>query len=113
MADVEHARSELLPGTLEMLILRTLTLGPRHGYGIARHIEQSSDGSLRIEQGSLYPALERLLRSGKVTASWSKSPTGRRARFYKITRSGRAALKEKTSEYDRVISAIERIMSEA
>ncbi len=106
-------QADLLPGTLEMLILRTLTLGPRHGYGIARHIEQSSEDALRIEQGSLYPALERLLRGGKVTASWSKSPTGRRARFYKITRSGRAALKEKTSDYSRFARAIERIMSKA
>jgi PadR family transcriptional regulator, regulatory protein PadR len=103
---------DLLPGTLEMLVLRTLTLEPRHGYGIARHIEQSSGGTLRIEQGSLYPALERLLRSGKVTARWSRSPTGRRARFYTITRSGRSALKEKTASYNSAARAIERIMSE-
>lgn len=96
-----------------MLILRTLTLGPRHGYGIAKHIEQSSEGTLRVEQGSLYPALERLLRRGLVTANWSLSPTGRRARFYTITRSGRAALREKAADYTRFARAIKRIMSEA
>jgi PadR family transcriptional regulator PadR len=105
--------AELLSGTLEMLVLRTLTQGSRHGYGIGRHIEQSSGGTLRIEQGSLYPALERLLRSGKVTARWSLSPTGRRARFYTITRSGRAALKEKTADYERFARAIQSIMSES
>lgn len=111
MADAP--RSELMPGTLEMLILRTLTQGSRHGYGIARHIEESSDGILRVEQGSLYPALERLLRAGKVTARWSQSPTGRKARFYTITRSGRATLEEKVTDYDRLIAAIRRVMSEA
>jgi PadR family transcriptional regulator PadR len=105
--------ADLLPGILEMLILRTLTQGPRHGYGIARHIEESSGDTLRIEQGSLYPALERLLRSGKVTARWSRSPTGRRARFYTITRSGRAALKDKTADYNRFTRAIQSIMSES
>jgi PadR family transcriptional regulator PadR len=109
----EAPRSDLMPGTLEMLILRTLTHGPRHGYGIARHIEQSSAGVLSVEQGSLYPALERLLRNGKVTARWSQSPTGRKARFYTITRSGRAALDAKVSDYDRLIGAIRRVMSEA
>jgi transcriptional regulator len=106
------SRTELLPGTLEMLILRRLTLGPLHGYGIAQHIEQSSQGVLRVEQGSLYPALERLLRKGRVTARWSKSPTGRRARYYTITASGRALLSSKMEDYERVIGASGRVMAE-
>jgi PadR family transcriptional regulator, regulatory protein PadR len=105
--------SELLPGTLEKLILRTLTLGDLHGYGIAKHIEQASDGVLRVEQGSFYPALERLLRKGWVTARWERSPTGRRARYYTITRSGRARLGSKVEDYERVVRAIRRVMSEA
>jgi len=112
MADSPQ-RSEMLPGTLEMLILRTLTLGPCHGYGIAQHIEQSSEGVLRVEQGSLYPALERLLRKGRATARWGKSPTGRRARYYTITDSGRALLERKREDYERVTGAIGRVMSEA
>ena len=107
------ARSELLPGTLEMLILRTLSAGTLHGYGIARHLEQSSDGVLKVEQGSLYPALERLLRKGWVKAAWARSPTGRRARYYTITRSGLATLDEKAAVYERVVRAIKRVMSEA
>ena len=109
----DDSRPDLLPGTLEMLILRTLTLGALHGYGIARHIEQSSDGVLKVEQGSLYPALERLLQRGWVTARWERSPTGRRARYYTITRSGRARLDRKTAVYERVVRAISRVMSEA
>ena len=105
-------RSELLPGTLEMLILRTLTLGALHGYGIARHIQQCSEGELRVEQGSLYPALERLLSKGWATSRWGRSPTGRRARFYTITASGRARLDAKVADYERAVRAITRVMSE-
>ena len=82
-------RNEMLPGTLEMLILQTLTLQPLHGYAIAQQIQRLSDGALIVEQGSLYPALERLLQNGWVTAKWGESPTGRRARYYTITASGR------------------------
>jgi PadR family transcriptional regulator PadR len=106
-------RGDALLGALEMLILRTLTLGTLHGYAIAQHISKSSDGELRIEQGSLYPALERLLNKGWVTAEWAESPTKRQARYYTITRSGRAQLKEKISEYDRIASAISRVMGKA
>jgi PadR family transcriptional regulator, regulatory protein PadR len=104
--------SELLPGSLEMLILRTLTLGSLHGYAIAQHIEQHSRGVLKVEKGSLYPALERLLRNGWATARWARSLTGRRARYYTITESGRARLERKASEYDRVTGAIRRVMTE-
>lgn len=106
-------RSDLVPGTLEMLILRTLSLGPLHGYGIAQHIAQTSGGVLEVEQGSLYPALDRLLKKGHVTARWSQTPTGRRARYYTITHSGRVQLEQKTEDFGRVIQAIQQIMSEA
>lgn len=83
------AKRDPLTGTLEMLILRTLSVAPAHGYAIAQHIARLSDGVFRVEQGSLYPALERLLQKGWATARWGESPTGRRARYYTITRAGR------------------------
>ena len=107
------AKSDVLFGTLEMLILRTLTLGALHGYAIAQHIAKSSDGVLQVEQGSLYPALERLLNKGWVTAKWAESPTKRQARYYTITASGRKQLKDRTAEYDRVALAIERVLGRA
>jgi transcriptional regulator len=107
------ARADLQPGTLDMLILRTLTLGSLHGYAIAQHIARLSHGVLRVEQGSLYPALERLLNKGWVTARWAESPTKRQARYYTITRSGRKQLDEKVSSYDRVTTAIARVMGRA
>src|SRR5512146_33826 len=100
-------------GTLDMLILRTLTLGALHGYAIAQHIARLSDGVLRVEQGSLYPALERLLNKGWVTARWTESPTKRQARYYTLTRSGRKQLEQKVSEYERVAAAIARVMEGA
>jgi PadR family transcriptional regulator len=104
------SRSELQPGTLDMLILRTLTLGSLHGYAIAQHIARSSDGVLRVEQGSLYPALERLLNKGWVTVRWAETPTKRQARYYTITRAGRKRLDAKATDYERVVAAIARIM---
>jgi PadR family transcriptional regulator, regulatory protein PadR len=104
--------ADLLPGTLEMLILGTLTLRPLHGYGVSQHIEQSSGGVLMVPQGSMYPALERLLRKGYVTAQWGKSPTGRRARYYTITASGRRRLDVKLADYERVTGAIGRVIAE-
>jgi transcriptional regulator len=106
-------RTDLLAGTLEMLVLRTLSVQAMHGYAIAQHIANLSDGVLQAEQGSLYPALERLLTKGLVTAKWGESPTGRRARYYTITREGRKLLKEKTASYDRVALAIARVMKGA
>lgn len=96
-----------------MLILRTLTLGSLHGYAIAQHIAKLSDGVFKVEQGSLYPALERLLNSGWATVKWAETPTKRHARYYSITASGRKQLKEKQTEYDRVNAAIARVMGEA
>jgi PadR family transcriptional regulator PadR len=106
-------RSDVLLGTLEMMILRTLTLGSLHGYAIAQHIGRLSDGVLRVEQGSLYPALERLLNKGWATAQWGETPTKRQARYYTITRAGRKQLKEKVVEYDRMATAIARVMTGA
>ena len=102
-----------LTGTLEMMILRTLSVEPAHGYAIAQHIERLSNGVFRVEQGSLYPALERLLQKGWATAKWGESPTGRRARYYTITREGRKQLQEKVSDYDRMAQAIARVLGRA
>jgi PadR family transcriptional regulator, regulatory protein PadR len=106
-------RSELVPGTLDMLVLHTLALGPMHGYAVAQHIERLSDEVLRVEQGSLYPALDRLQRKGWVTSEWGETPTKRRARYYTITASGRARLGEELSRYDRVSFAIARVLRRA
>lgn len=107
------AKSDLLPGTLDMLVLRTLSLGSLHGYAIAQHIERSSQAVLQVEQGSLYPALERLQRDGLITAKWGKSPTGRRARYYTITASGRKRLGEEISQFDTLLLAIGRVLGRA
>ena len=107
------SRRDLVPGTLDMLVLHTLTLGPLHGYAIAQHIEKLSEAVLQVEQGSLYPALERLQRQGFVTSKWGETPTGRRARYYTITASGRKQLGEEISEFDRAMLAINRVMRRA
>jgi transcriptional regulator len=103
-------RTDLLQGTLDMLVLRTLSVQSMHGYAIAQHIERLSNDILRVEQGSLYPALQRLQLKGWVTSEWDTTPTGRNARYYAITKSGRKQLDAKAAEYDRVSSAIARIM---
>jgi PadR family transcriptional regulator, regulatory protein PadR len=104
------SRSDLLPGTLDMLVLRTLSLAPLHGYAIAQHIARLSVDVLKVEQGSLYPALERLLAAGWVTAKWGVSPTGRKARYYTITASGRKQLGQEISEFDKLTQAIARVL---
>jgi transcriptional regulator len=106
-------KSELLPGTLEMLVLHALTLGPMHGYAIGQHIARLSESVLKVEQGSLYPALERLQASGWVTSKWGVTPTKRRARFYSITAAGRKQLGEEVSSFNRVLLAINRVMRRA
>lgn len=105
-----HDRGDLVPGTLEFLILKTLTFGPLHGYAIAQHIERLSEDVFRVEQGSLYPALERLRRKGWVTAAWKETPTKRRARYYTITAAGRKQLGDELSRYERVTLAIARVL---
>jgi transcriptional regulator len=107
------SRNELIPGTLDMLVLQTLSLGSLHGYAIAQHIERLSEDVLRVEQGSLYPALERLQNAGWVTSKWGTSPTGRRARYYTITASGRKQLGQEISAFDSITLAIARVLGRA
>ncbi len=107
------SKRDLLPGTLDMLVLRTLSLGALHGYAIAQHIEKSSNEVFQLDQGSLYPALERLQGSGLVTSKWGKSPTGRKARYYTITASGRRRLGEEISQFDAVMAAIASVLGRA
>jgi transcriptional regulator len=102
---------ELVPGTLEMLILGTLTRGPMHGYGIAQRIRNASDSALSVEEGSLYPALQRLLRKGWVTAKWGMTGLNRRARIYTLTRDGRKQLGIEMEEFRLVTKAIERVLA--
>jgi transcriptional regulator len=107
------ARQELLPGTLDMLILKSLSLGVMHGYGVAEHIRQVSGGVLQVEEGSLYPALQRLQLQGLVASEWGHSANNRRARFYRLTRAGRRALGESETSFDRLVGAIQRVMKPA
>src|SRR5712692_3811130 len=101
---------ELLPGTLDMLILKTLSRGPNHGYGIAQYIEKVSQDALRIGEGSLYPALQRLLVNDWVRAEWGVSETGRKVRLYTITRGGRKRLDQEVKDFDFVLAGIARVM---
>jgi len=103
-------RQELLPGTLDMLILKTLSRDVMHGYGIAEHIRQMSDEILHVEEGSLYPALQRLQLQGLVASEWGHSINNRRARYYRLTRAGRRQLGESESSFTRLIDAITRVM---
>jgi len=106
-------KPDLLPGTLDMLILKTLTRMPLHGYGIALSIKRISDDVLTVEEGSLYPALQRLLLQGWVKAEWKKTETNRRARFYTLTAAGRKQLGIEMSQFKQMIAAIGRVMSDA
>lgn len=108
--DSERARIELLQGTLDMLILRTLLWGPAHGHGIAKAIERTSNEVLKVEHGSLYPALQRLQQEGWITAEWKASPNNRRARYYSLTAAGRRQLRTETSKWERLAHAITSIM---
>jgi PadR family transcriptional regulator PadR len=102
--------NSLLHGTLEALILKTLLPGPRHGYAIARWIEEATDELLQIEEGSLYPALYRMERKGWIEASWGMSELGRRAKFYSLTREGRARLRAEIAAWRRLSGAVGRIL---
>jgi len=104
---------ELLPGTLDMLVLKTLTHGPNHGYGIAQHIRKVSGNALRIGEGSLYPALQRVLINGWAAAEWGVSETNRKARFYKITAAGRRQLATEVRNFDFLLAGIGRVMESA
>lgn len=105
--------TDLLPGTLDMLVLKTLTRGPNHGYGIAQHIQQVSSEALRIGEGSLYPALQRLLVNGWAEAEWGVSENNRKARYYRITAAGRKQLAAEVKNYDVLIAAIARVLETA
>jgi PadR family transcriptional regulator, regulatory protein PadR len=101
---------ELVPGTLEMLILKTLEIEPRHGWGITVRIEQISGGVFRVNPGSLFPALKRMVRAGLLAEGWRDTENNRRAKYYSITRRGRKRLETEAKQWDRQISAIARIM---
>lgn len=100
----------LLQGTLDMLILRTLIFGPRHGHGIAVNIQRTSEDDLLVDHGSLYPALQRLERQGLIKSKWGTSERNRRARFYELTRAGRTKLTAETGRWERMVRAIGRVM---
>ena len=106
-------KPDLLPGTLDMLILKTLTRAPQHGYGIALYIKQLSHNILTVEEGSLYPALQRLLLQGWVKAEWKKTESNRRARFYTLTAAGRKQLERELSQFDQMITAMGRVLQSA
>jgi transcriptional regulator len=102
--------TEFLPGTLDMLILRTLSVGPLHGYGIAQFIRNKSQDVLQVGEGSLYPALQRLRVQGYITAEWGESENKRRARYYRLTRKGHKQLEREVVSFNRVMDAIARVM---
>ncbi|MGE0884425.1 MAG: PadR family transcriptional regulator [Blastocatellales bacterium] len=103
-------RSDLLQGTLDMLILKTLELEAMHGWGISQRIQQTSSGVLNVNQGSLYPALYRLEEQGWITSEWGSSENNRQAKYYKLTRAGRKQLDEETANWQRLSAAIEQVL---
>ena len=113
MGKKKRERQELLPGTLDMLILKALTRVVMHGYGIAEHIRQLSDEVLQVEEGSLYPALQRLQLQGLIASEWGHSINNRKARYYRLTRAGRRQLGETESSFARLVDAITRVMKPA
>jgi transcriptional regulator len=103
----------LLPGTLDLLILKTLTRGPMHGYAIAEHLRSVSDDVLQVGESSLYPALQRLLLNGWVKAEWGTSENNRRARYYNLTPQGRKQLRAEREDFDRMVKAIHKVLQTA
>ena len=106
-------RRDLFPGALEMMVLRTLRRQPLHGYALTQEIKRASNELLRIEEGSLYPALQRMLKDGWVKAEWGISETNRKVRFYKLTAEGRRQLQSEIEDFDRVLQGIQSVMSKA
>jgi transcriptional regulator len=104
---------DLLQGTLDLLVLRTLLSGPQHGWGISQRIQQTSEDVFRVNQGSLYPALHRLEQEGWIDAEWGASENNRKARFYRLTRSGRKRLDEETASWERLAAAVARVLETA
>ena len=110
---MEETRSDILQGTLDLMVLKTLdTMGPLHGYGLARRIEQVSDNQLSLNQGTLYPALLKLEQMGWIAGKWGASDTGRRAKFYAITRAGRRQLQAETDNWTRASSIVARFITD-
>ena len=107
---MDDKRIDLVPGTLDMLVLRALVPGELHGYAIARRLQQQSDNVLRVEEGSLYPALHRMQRRGWIESSWGTSEANRRAKFYALTTAGRRQLKARVSAWRRMVSAIDAVL---
>ena len=108
---MKQQEAELLQGTLDMLILKAISLGPLHGYGIIQRIRQMSDEMLNVEQGSLYPALYRIEQKGRVSSEWDVHETGRRAKFYKLTRAGRKQLTIEEESWDKISLAITKMLA--
>jgi PadR family transcriptional regulator PadR len=107
-----ESKSDVLQGTLDLMVLKTLeSMGPLHGYGIARRIEQVSDNGLSLNQGTIYPALLRLQQRGWVKAEWGTSETGRRAKFYSLSRIGRKQIEEETENWERVAATMARFLA--
>jgi len=104
-------RRDLLPGTLDMLVLKTLSVQSMHGYAIARHIENLSDDVLRIEEGSLYPALQRMRQKGWIKADWRQTPNNQKARYYTVTAAGRKHLGQEEAGFAELLAAIGRVMT--
>jgi PadR family transcriptional regulator, regulatory protein PadR len=113
MPEAKDARSELLQGTLDLLILRTLATGPMHGWGISQRIQQVSDSVLVVNQGSLYPALYRLEEEGWIASEWGASENNRRAKFYKLTRNGERQLEREQQNWQRLAAAVHRVLETA
>ena len=112
MAD-DSAKADLLQGTLDVLVLKVIALGPVHGYAIAQRLRQMSGDVLQVQQGSLYPALHRLEKRGWVSAEWAATETGREARFYSLTRVGRKQLAEQSASWDRLSAAVSDVLRTA
>lgn len=106
-----NSKADLLKGTLDLLILKALTFGPQHGYGIARWLEESSNDLLRIEEGSLYPALYRMEKRGWIRSEWGTSDSKRKAKYYRLTSPGRDQLATQTSGWDRLVEAVSLVLS--
>lgn len=105
------AERDLFPGALELMILHTLKRKPLHGYALAQHIKRTSDDLLQVEEGSLYPALQRMLKAGLVKAEWGISATGRRVRIYQLTREGRRHVEREVSSFERMLEGITRVLA--
>lgn len=113
MGDKTDKQGELLQGTLDLLILKTLTRGPKHGYAIVEWIQQTSESVLRVEEGALYPALHRLELKGWLSSDWGVSENKRRAKYYDLTPAGQQALANSTESFNRLTSAVQRILQTA